>query len=106
MLRIEVVENIKTHILCSKTFTRKSCRLWNDVGKYYTAKQAKGDNIMRRMSIACWITKATKKHAEYIVHIAFPPQKELRERNSMLRYLPPFYGLNVIICRLFVLIST
>ena len=42
------------------------------------------------MGIACWITEATEKHAEYVVLIAFPRQKWLRERNSVLRYLPAF----------------
>ena len=60
------------------------------MGKYCAAKQATGDNIIRRMGIACWITKATEKHAEYVVHIAFPWQKWLCERNSVLRYLPAF----------------
>jgi len=32
------VEKIKTHILCSITF-RKSCRLWDNVGKYCRAGQ-------------------------------------------------------------------
>jgi quinol-cytochrome oxidoreductase complex cytochrome b subunit len=38
------------------------------------------------MRIACWITKATNKHSEYVILIAFPRQKWLRERASMLRY--------------------
>jgi len=28
------VENIKTNILCLVTFCRRSCRLWDNVGKY------------------------------------------------------------------------
>jgi hypothetical protein len=39
-----------------------------------------------RMRIACWITKATNINAEYVIRIAFPPQKWLRQRASMLRY--------------------
>ena len=34
MFQTNVVEKTKTHILCSITFSRKSCRLWDDVGKY------------------------------------------------------------------------
>jgi len=30
----EVVEKIKTRILCSITFFRRSCLLWGNVGKY------------------------------------------------------------------------
>jgi len=34
------IEKIKTHILCSVTFPGKSCRLWDNVEKYGTARQA------------------------------------------------------------------
>ena len=33
--------------------------------KYGTATQATDDNIIRRMRVACWITKATGTHSEY-----------------------------------------
>jgi len=39
-----------------------------------------------RMRIACCITKATNTRSEYVIFIAFPVQKWLRERASMLRY--------------------
>jgi hypothetical protein len=55
------------------------------VEKYGTARQATGDNIIRRMRFACWITKATDTHSEYVVFTAFPRQQWLRERASMLR---------------------
>jgi hypothetical protein len=42
------------------------------VEKYGTARQATEDNIMRRMRITCWITKATDRHSEYVILIAFP----------------------------------
>ena len=48
--------------------------------KYGTARQATHDNIIRRMRIACWITKATDTHSEYVILIAFPRQQWLRER--------------------------
>jgi hypothetical protein len=41
---------------------------------------------IRRMSIACWVPKATKTHAQYVTLIAFPLQQRLHERASMLRY--------------------
>ena len=40
---------------------------------------------IRRMRIACWITKATGTHSEYEMMIAFPQQQWLRERASVLR---------------------
>jgi hypothetical protein len=44
------------------------------------------DNILRRMRIAFWITKATDTHSVYVILIAFPRQQWLRERASILRY--------------------
>jgi hypothetical protein len=44
------------------------------------------DNITRRTRCACWTTKATDKHSEYVILIAFPRQQWLHERASMLRY--------------------
>ena len=45
MFQTKVVEKIKTHILCSVTFFRKSYRLWDNVEKYCTAGQATDDNM-------------------------------------------------------------
>jgi hypothetical protein len=45
----------------------------------------KDDNIIRRMRFSDWITKATDKHSEYVMLIAFARQQWLRERASMLR---------------------
>jgi len=42
--------------------------------KYGRAGQATDDYIIRRMRVACWITKSTKTHSEYVVIIAFPRQ--------------------------------
>jgi hypothetical protein len=106
MFLTKVVQKIKTHILCSVAFFRKSCRLWDNVEKYGTAGQATDDNIIRRMRFACWITKTTDtrararahththththtlslslSHTEYVILIAFPRQQGLRERASML----------------------
>ena len=72
------------YILCSRTFFRKLCRL-RDEEKYGRGRQATNDNIMR-LSFACWITKAKDTHLEQVLILpAFPLQKWLRERPSMLR---------------------
>jgi hypothetical protein len=47
MFQTKVTEKIKTHILCSITFFRKSCRLWDNVEKYGSARQAINDNIVK-----------------------------------------------------------
>jgi len=45
MLQTKVVQNIKTHILCSVTFLRKSCPLWDNVEKCCRAGQATDGNM-------------------------------------------------------------
>jgi len=45
MFQTKVVEKIKTHNLCSETFPRKSCRFWDNVGKYCRVGQATDDNM-------------------------------------------------------------
>jgi hypothetical protein len=62
----------QTHIFCSITFIRKSCRLWDNVEKYGTAGQAADENITRHMRFACWINKARNTHSECVIVIAFP----------------------------------
>ena len=39
-----------------------------------------------RTRIACWITKATNTHSQYVILIVYPLQKWLHERASMLGY--------------------
>ena len=59
MFQTKVVEKIKTHILCSVTFSRKSYRLWDNVGKYSTDVAATDDSMgyayftldMRKLSV-------------------------------------------------------
>jgi hypothetical protein len=44
MFQIKAVDKIKTHILCSVKFFRKSYRLWENVEKYGGTKQV-AENI-------------------------------------------------------------
>jgi hypothetical protein len=39
--------------------------------KFGKARQATSDNIIWRISFACWKIKATDKHSEYIILIVF-----------------------------------
>ena len=41
-------------------------------------------NIIRRMRIACWMSKSTNTYPEYVMLIAFPLQQWLSERPSVL----------------------
>ena len=45
-----------------------------------TVVQATDDNTLWRTRFACWITKPTDTHSEYLTLNAFPPQQALRER--------------------------
>jgi len=58
----EAVEEIKTHVLCSVTFYRKSRRLWGNVEKYCRAGQATGEN----MKHAHWMMDSSE-YRPYIV---------------------------------------
>ena len=72
MFLTNVVEKIKKKSLI--TYFRKSRRLQDNVEKYDAARQARGENVIRRMRVAYWITKTTDTHAEYVILIAFPRQ--------------------------------
>ena len=63
MFQIKVVQQIKIHILCYITFSRKSCRLWDDVKEYSSVRQTTDDSVIRRMRFASSITNATHTHA-------------------------------------------
>jgi len=39
------------------------------------------------MHFACWLTKATDTHSEYLIVIAVPLQEWLHEGTSILRYI-------------------
>jgi hypothetical protein len=64
---------IERNIVCLITFfPRKSYRLWDNVEKYGTARQATEENVIWLMRFACWIIKATNTHSEYVILIDFP----------------------------------
>jgi hypothetical protein len=69
-----------THVLCSVTFSRKSLCLWSNMETYGTAGQATDENIIQLMHFACWFTKATDTHSEYVMRVTFPLQPWLRTR--------------------------
>jgi hypothetical protein len=83
MFETKVVEKIKTHILVSVIFFRKSCRLWDNVDKYCTVEQVTDD--IWSMRFACWVTKATDTHPQYLIPTDFPLQHWFRELAAMLR---------------------
>jgi hypothetical protein len=56
--------------------------MWKTIGEPDRPQMA-----IRRMLIACWITKATGTHSEHEKIIAIPHQQWLRERASLLRFI-------------------
>ena len=67
-------------------FFRKSCLLWDSVAKYGSVRRTTDVNIICSMCVACWITKATDTHSEYVTLIAFPRHLWLSESSLLLRY--------------------
>jgi hypothetical protein len=51
------------------------------------AGQATDDDTIWRMHCACWVTKATNTHSEYVTFIAFPQQQQLQEHAPVLHYM-------------------
>ena len=68
---------VLTEFFSEWTVSDNSCR--EKLAKYGRAGQTTYDSIIRRMRIACWVTKATHTHT-----LAFPRQQWLRERASAL----------------------
>jgi hypothetical protein len=68
----------------NKVFFRKSYLLSDNVEEYGKAGQATDDKRIWLLRLACWNTKATDTHSEYIILIAFPLRQWLHERSSIL----------------------
>jgi hypothetical protein len=50
------------------------------VENFVGAKQAGDEYIVKRMRIACWVTKATDTRSECVILTGFPQQQWSRER--------------------------
>ena len=61
MLQTNVIENIKAHILCTVTFFKKNCAVYEIMWKNIV-QQFRPQMAMCRMHIACRIHKATSTH--------------------------------------------
>jgi hypothetical protein len=81
----KVIEKIKTHILCSITFFFENRAIY-DIMEKNIEEQGRPLTTIWRMRIACWITKATYMHLEYVIFIAFLLQQLLDKYASMLHY--------------------
>jgi hypothetical protein len=86
MFHATVVEIIETHVSVSVTFFFENRTVYERRWKI-TVEPDRPQMTIWRMRIACWITKATNTHSEYVIIIAFPLQQWLQESASMLRTL-------------------
>ena len=63
--------NQNTSFVFNNFSFRESCRLCDNVEKLCRAGQTTYGNIIRRMRIACWITRATHTHTHTICNTCF-----------------------------------
>jgi abortive infection bacteriophage resistance protein len=73
MFSTEVEQKIKTHILCEITFFPKIMTFIETMRKR-NVQPDRPQMTIWCMHIACWITKATDTHSEFVI-IAFPWQQ-------------------------------
>ena len=64
MFYTNIIEKIKTHILCSITFFQKLHRLRDNSEIYGGERGAINDVTIWRVRFACWISKATRNYAD------------------------------------------
>jgi hypothetical protein len=82
MFQTNAVEKIKTHFVLVTFFINLAVNgiVWKN-----TVERGRPQMTIWRMCIACWITKATDTHTEYVILISFPLQQWLHECASLLR---------------------
>ena len=80
MFQTKVVEKIKTYILCSVFFLNRAVYeiMWKN-----NVEPDRPKVTIWHMHIACWVTKATDTHSEYVILTAFPLQQRLHVCTSM-----------------------
>jgi hypothetical protein len=72
------------YIMFNNFFFRTSCNVQGNAEKIGRVGQAT-DYVIGRMHLACWMTKDTDTHSEYVTLIVFPREQRLREGVAMLR---------------------
>jgi hypothetical protein len=89
MFQANVVEKIKTHILCSGTSIKKSCHLWDNVEKYCRAGQTTWQYSACALHggwLKLPIHTHSHTHSGCVILIACPLQEWLHEHTSTLCY--------------------
>ena len=84
----------QTHIWCSITCFRKSCRLWDNVKKYGGARGATNDVTIWRIRVACWISNATRLHTPTPLRHTHARTHSRAHTQTNMSYLLLFHGNN------------
>jgi len=79
-------ENQNTHFILSNFFFSSENRAVYEIMWKNIVQPGRPQMTIWCMRIACWITKATNTHSDYVRIVAFQQQQWLHERPSMLRY--------------------
>ena len=86
MFHPKVVEEIKTHVLCSVTFSFPKIVLFMRKCGKNIVQHCRPHITTWRMRIACWIPNATNTHSGCVMLTAIQQQQWLHGRVSTLRY--------------------
>jgi hypothetical protein len=79
-------ENLKSRMFYVERIFPESRTVYRIMWKKYRrARKATHDNILRCIRIACWLTKCTNTHPEYVISIAFSRKHRLHERAAVSR---------------------
>ena len=75
MFQRKFVEKIKTHVLCSITFppptpTPREIRAVYEIVWKNMVEADRPQMTIWRVRIACWITKVTETHSEYVIQLS------------------------------------
>jgi hypothetical protein len=89
MFQTEIVEKMKTHMLCSENRA-----VYEILEKYGRARHATDDNIIWSMRVACWITKAAGTLRICNTYYFFTATRVTR-RASLLRFM---YAVSLVLC--------
>jgi hypothetical protein len=75
MFQENLVEKMKIYFFVQQLFRNPAIYdiMWENA--VMLERPTTDDNVTQRMRFACWITKATDKHSEYVMRIAFPRQQ-------------------------------
>ena len=93
-------ENLNTHFIFGNFFFESHALyeiMWKDV-----VERGRSQMTIWRMRIACWIPRATNRHSDCVIQIAFPLQQWLHELSLMLRCTHTAVMLNLAVHKILV----